>query len=92
MLNSRAGASLHFLVDQDHGSLLTVIGEERCAEGEALNLAAHTTALAHRPNFGNVERHARDGPAKLGSIRLEHGGERLARVLSGHHMLYRSDR
>jgi len=55
------------------------IGKERSAECEACDFAAHATAIALRPGFGDVEGDTGDDPLERGSIGLEERGEGFAR-------------
>jgi hypothetical protein len=74
-----ASRGLHLLVDQEKVAAAATIGEERGAEGEAGNLATDTTAVAHRPSFGDVEGDADNDPFERGSVGLEERGEGLSR-------------
>lgn len=74
------GTGLHLLVDEEKMAAAARIGEERSAEGEAGDLAAHATAIAYRPGFGNVEGNACDDPFERGSVWLQKRGEGFARI------------
>jgi hypothetical protein len=82
-LNARAdadaGGGLHLLIDEEEVAAVSGIGEERGVEVVACDLAAHSTAIADWPRFGDVEGDTGNDPFERGSIRLEERGEGFAR-------------